>query len=83
AVYALEKLQILNISVSDESDAYLIFETINDRGRELDTMDLVKNLIFSKVKGHSFERVKNNWIRMQEHLASMSTANDFLYNFWT
>ncbi|TOJ72245.1 hypothetical protein CGI34_00005, partial [Vibrio parahaemolyticus] len=36
-----------------------------------------------KVKGHSFERVKNNWIRMQEHLASMSTANDFLYNFWT
>ncbi|WP_079254034.1 DUF262 domain-containing protein [Endozoicomonas arenosclerae] len=35
AVYVLEKLQILNISVSDESDAYLIFETINDRGREL------------------------------------------------
>ncbi|WP_330147014.1 DUF262 domain-containing HNH endonuclease family protein [Shewanella oncorhynchi] len=83
AVYALEKLQILNISVSDESDAYLIFETINDRGRELDTMDLVKNLLFSKVKGNNFEKVKNNWIRMQEHLANMSSANDFLYNFWT
>lgn len=83
AVYALEKLQILNISVSDESDAYLIFETINDRGRELDTMDLVKNLLFSKVKGNNFEKVKNNWVRMQEHLANMSSANDFLYNFWT
>lgn len=83
AVYLLEKLQILNISVSDESDAYLIFETINDRGRELDTMDLVKNLLFSKVSGSSFERVKNNWIRMQEHLSDMNSANDFLYNFWT
>lgn len=83
AVYVLEKLQILNISVSDESDAYLIFETINDRGRELDTMDLVKNLLFSKVQGHSFEKVKNNWIRMSENLSSMSSANDFLYTFWT
>ncbi|TMO62202.1 DUF262 domain-containing protein [Pseudoalteromonas aurantia] len=83
AVYVLEKLQVLNISVSDESDAYLIFETINDRGRELDTMDLVKNLLFSRVKGATFEKVKNNWIRMQEQLSSMSTANDFLYNFWT
>ena len=83
AVYILEKLQVLNISVSDESDAYLIFETINDRGRELDTMDLVKNLLFSKVKGVTFEKVKNNWIRMQEQLSSMSSANDFLYNFWT
>ena len=83
AVYVLEKLQILNISVSDESDAYLIFETINDRGRELDTMDLVKNLLFSQVRGTNFEKVKNNWIRMQEHLSKMSSANDFLHNFWT
>jgi len=83
AVYVLERLQILNISVSDESDAYLIFETINDRGRELDTMDLVKNLIFSKAKGPAFEKVKNNWIRMNEHLSKMNSANDFLYNFWT
>ncbi|MBJ2138207.1 DUF262 domain-containing protein [Paraglaciecola chathamensis] len=83
AVYILEKLQVLNISVSDESDAYLIFETINDRGRELDTMDLVKNLLFSRVKGAPFEKVKNNWIRMQEQLSRMSSANDFLYNFWT
>ncbi|MCD1224133.1 hypothetical protein B4926_18110 [Vibrio cholerae] len=82
AVYVLEKLQILNIRVSDESDAYLIFETINDRGRELDTMDLVKNLIFSKAKGPAFEKVKNNWIRMNENLSIMSSSNDFLYNFW-
>lgn len=82
SVYVLEKLDVLNISVSDESDAYLIFETINDRGRELDTMDLLKNHIFSKVSSPQFDSVKNNWIRMSENLRSLNNSNDFLYNFW-
>jgi len=82
AIYVLEKLQVLNISVADESDAYLIFETINDRGRELDTMDLVKNLLFSKVQGSAFEKIKSNWIAMNTHLSTLNSSNEFLNAFW-
>lgn len=82
AIFVLENLQVLNMSVADESDAYLIFETINDRGRELDTMDLVKNLLFSKAGADKFSQVKNNWIRMTENLCSLSSSSDFLYSFW-
>ncbi|MGR5511875.1 DUF262 domain-containing protein [Vibrio diabolicus] len=80
--YLLENLQILNINVSDESDAFLIFETINDRGRDLDTMDLVKNLMFSKVNGRQFDVVKGNWIKMMENLGRTKSTSEYLSQYW-
>jgi len=38
--FLFEKVKILVLSVQDEADAYIIFETLNDRGRSLDTLDL-------------------------------------------
>ncbi|MFM9277337.1 DUF262 domain-containing protein [Paenibacillus jiagnxiensis] len=38
------------ITVKDEDDAYLIFETLNAKGKDLESIDLIKNLIFKNVR---------------------------------
>ena len=43
---ALEKLQVLEFIEKDESDAIRIFQTVNDRGKDLTKMDKIKSLLF-------------------------------------
>ena len=43
-------LLFILITVEDELNAYTVFETLNARGLELTTADLLKNYLFSKVR---------------------------------
>lgn len=45
-----QQLMFILITVDDELDAYTVFETLNARGLELSTSDLLKNWLFSRVK---------------------------------
>ncbi|MDQ7046938.1 MAG: DUF262 domain-containing HNH endonuclease family protein [Sulfurovum sp.] len=58
-----ERLLFIQIAVTDELNAYTVFETLNSRGIELTSTDLLKNYIFSLVsKGSSdLEQVKKQW----------------------
>jgi len=80
--YLKEKVKILVLSVSDEADAYQIFETLNDRGRSLDTLDLLKNHLFSKAKS-GLPEVKQKWAALKENLQDADPKNRFLNHFWT
>ena len=51
---------VIRIEVSDESDAFVIFETLNDRGLELAVSDLVKNYLFSLADTH-LDQFKRHW----------------------
>lgn len=44
------KLLFILITVEDELSAYTVFETLNARGLELSSTDLLKNFLFSRVK---------------------------------
>lgn len=44
------KLLFILITVEDELSAYTVFETLNARGLELSSTDLLKNYLFSRVK---------------------------------
>lgn len=44
------QLLFILISVDDEVSAYTVFETLNARGLELSSTDLLKNYLFSRVK---------------------------------
>ncbi|MDD2846585.1 MAG: DUF262 domain-containing HNH endonuclease family protein [Rhodoferax sp.] len=44
------KLLFILITVEDELSAYTVFETLNARGLELSSTDLLKNYLFSKVQ---------------------------------
>lgn len=43
-------LKLVFIQLDNEDDAYLIFETLNTRGKDLTTPDLVKNLLLQKLR---------------------------------
>lgn len=46
---------------TDVSSALKIFETINERGVGLNSMDLLKNLLFTQVPPDEFSKLKEEW----------------------
>ena len=62
------------VNVPDESSAYIIFETMNDRGLELSAADLIKNYLFGRAE-EELEIVKGNWFRMVGSLDTLSESD--------
>ena len=58
--YLSNKVVFIQIS-ADVSSALKIFETINERGVGLNPMDLLKNLLFTKVEPKEFQKLKAAW----------------------
>jgi hypothetical protein len=58
--YLANNVVFIQIS-TDVSSALKIFETINERGVGLNSMDLLKNLLFTQVKPGEFTRLKDEW----------------------
>ncbi len=58
-----ELMMFIQITVEDELNAYTVFETLNSRGVELTSTDLLKNYLFSLVaKSHSdLKQIKDQW----------------------
>ena len=59
------RLLFILITVDDELNAYTLFETLNARGLELTTTDLLKNYFFSKVRaGTDIDSLKRRWQKL-------------------
>lgn len=57
-----DKLKFIQIKVENELNAYTLFETLNARGIELTSTDLLKNYIFSQVKTKTdLELIQKDW----------------------
>jgi hypothetical protein len=80
--YLREHVFVLLLTVTDEADAYIIFETLNDRGRGLTTMDLLKNHVFGKSGGY-LDQVKAFWTTIRDNLTDIDPRERFLYHYWT
>lgn len=81
------QMHFISIELDDEDDAYLIFETLNTRGKDLRTSDLLKNhfmrLLPSGTKG--MDKAKNAWSDTIEKLNSVTVSIDpdsFLLHYW-
>lgn len=63
-----KNLLFIQITVEDELNAYTVFETLNSRGVELTSADLLKNYLFSLVAKSSsdLEMVKSQWKKIIE-----------------
>ncbi|TBA03097.1 DUF262 domain-containing protein [Rhizobium ruizarguesonis] len=59
--YLTNKVKVIRIETPTVTKALKIFETINDRGVGLDSMDLLKNLLFIHAKSTDFDKLKNTW----------------------
>lgn len=64
--YFTNKVKLIRIETEDVTKALKIFETINDRGVGLDSMDLLKNLLFMKSDQAEFEVLKKVWKELQD-----------------
>lgn len=65
--YLANNVVFIQIS-TDVSSALKIFETINERGVGLNSMDLLKNLLFTHVKANEFTRLKDEWKKITKPL---------------
>lgn len=61
-------VQVLVAVASDLPEAYVIFETLNDRGADLTTADLLKNYLFSQAKKSEFSYVQHGWNALETNL---------------
>ncbi|MBZ5513046.1 MAG: DUF262 domain-containing HNH endonuclease family protein [Acidobacteriia bacterium] len=78
------KAKVIWITVPDESSAYLIFETMNDRGLELSASDLIKNYLFGRAEADNLDTVKHNWSQMLGALDTVAgtEVKDYVRHFW-
>lgn len=63
--HLLTKVKLIRIETPDVAQALNIFETINDRGVGLDSMDLLKNLLFALTNPDDFDKLKESWKKLQ------------------
>ncbi|MGH6898950.1 MAG: DUF262 domain-containing protein [Acidobacteriota bacterium] len=81
------RLQLIAVQLGNEDDAYLIFETLNTRGKDLTVADLVKNhltrLLKPKHKGVDIARDKwNEILELFDRSESEISVNRFLHHSW-
>lgn len=81
-------LKLVFIQLDNEDDAYLIFETLNTRGKDLTTPDLVKNLILQKLRASNItlDPYKIIWNGILEKFDNngleQTVVESFLYHHW-
>ncbi|MFA6173717.1 MAG: DUF262 domain-containing HNH endonuclease family protein [Kiritimatiellales bacterium] len=81
-----DKLFFTVITVTDELNAYKVFETLNARGVRLSATDLLKNYLFSVLHRdgqheHEMKALETRWEAMVGRLGSESFP-DFLRGHW-
>ena len=64
------KAQVVLLKVPDDSDAYRMFETLNDRGLRTSQADLIKNYLFGRA-GERIEEVQSRWAFMRGTLETI------------
>jgi len=76
----INNFKVMYIETDDENEAFIIFETLNARGRDLETADLLKNHVFRK-SGKSLDKVKENWSNTVDTLDNIDITK-FLRHYW-
>ena len=84
---ALLDLKVIFVKLDDEDDAYIIFETLNTRGKDLSLTDLVKNHVTKHLKSQSasLDQTKVKWERILETIEGSSLdlrTDSFIHHFW-
>lgn len=80
-------LNLILIQLDNEDDAYLVFETLNTRGKDLSITDLVKNHLSKHIKpsNASIDSMKIIWEKMLETIQSSSSdinSDTFIHHYW-
>lgn len=69
-----KRASVILLRVPNATNAYRMFETLNDRGKRVSQSDLVKNYIFGEA-GERLHEVQQNWTFMRGALESMEAED--------
>ncbi|MFI0257753.1 DUF262 domain-containing protein [Streptomyces sp. NPDC017056] len=76
-------LVFVEIQTPSSSDANEVFETINSRGKDLSTVDLVRNFLMEKSRsGLEKDRVNDAWRSLLDGFMRREEIEKFLRHFW-
>ncbi len=79
-------LKVIFITVSEEDEAYTIFETLNARGMDLSFVDLIKNKVFKKFNTtHPDDFAKTKWKELRKTIVSRDNVGGletFVRHWW-
>ena len=64
------RARVVLLKVPDDSDAYRMFETLNDRGLRTSQADLIKNYLFGRA-GERIQEVQDRWAFMRGTLETI------------
>ena len=81
------KLKVIYVELDNEDDAYVIFETLNTRGKDLSVGDLIKNHLTKniKAKNKGVDIPKEKWKTIRDNIDSTSKdleIDTFLLHVW-
>jgi hypothetical protein len=82
----LEKsVVVIWVKVPNDRAAYMVFETMNDRGLDLSATDLIKNHLFYRAGDDSLGEAQRMWASMVGALETVQETDiikDFVRHYW-
>ena len=80
-------LKLIFTALDNDDDAYVIFETLNTRGKDLTLSDLVKGHLARLLKPNNsgVDLTKDKWNRIQKTFEESSadlTVSTFIHHYW-
>lgn len=76
----LKKFEVMYLETNDLGESYVIFETLNARGKDLETADLLKNYVFSQAREKLYD-VQSKWRKMTDSLSGLDLTKYIRY-YW-
>lgn len=80
------RASVVYVRVDDKKTAFTIFETLNDRGKSLSAVDLVKNIVISSIPEGGAREEESLWAASIESIENSKwtkvKSEDFLGYFW-
>lgn len=83
----LLNMQFIVLTLDNEDDAFLIFETLNTRGKDLEVSDLIKNHLSKLIKNKNKDlpTVSREWQKISynfDNLHNKADFDTFLTHYW-
>lgn len=73
---------VVRIDTQNATSAFILFESINNRGVPLTPMDLIKNTMISSLKNQAHEQTNEEWQHIVNRLPDYETQVRYLRHFY-
>lgn len=84
--YLTDSVKVIFVKVPDDTNAFMIFETLNDRGLALAITDLLKNHLFG-LASNRLSEVQKEWAGMSSTLEGLGDDENinltYLRHYWS